>query len=321
MEFTFQPGGGLGLHRRGAFDELVAVTRCLIQPDAANTALEALRTWAAGAGLPAYDPRTRTGLLRQAVIRQARRTGEMMVAVVATAPRVPGANALAADLCRRIPGMASVLLAVNPGASDGLPLQRVSVLAGRPFIVEELAGHRFKVGLETFFQTNTEQAERLVDCVLDFAEAADGSVVFDLYAGVGTFSLPLARRAARVYGVETSAAAVRAAADNAAWNEVPNVEFIAGEVRRVMPDLVARAGRADVIVLDPPRSGAGRRVMRKIAAAAPRRIVYISCNPTTLAPDLADLVEAGYAVRAVQPVDLFPQTYHVECVVRLDRTP
>jgi 23S rRNA (uracil1939-C5)-methyltransferase len=318
MEFTFHPDAVVGLHRRGAFDRVVPITACLIQPDAANAILSEVRAWASASGASRYDARARTGLLRQIVIREAKRTGEIMVALIAAAPDVPGAGELAGRLVATAPRIASVLLGVNPGASDGLPLTQTSVLAGRAYIEEEVAGLRFRIGLETFFQTNTDGAEQLVGTVGTFAGLRGGEIVYDLYAGIGTLSLPLARRARQVHGVEIGLSAVEAARDNARRNGLTNVEFVAGDVRRLLPEVLARTGSPDLLVLDPPRSGAGSRVMRKTIAAAAPKIIYVSCNPTTLAPDLADLVQAGYRVRAVQPIDLFPQTYHVECVVLLE---
>ncbi len=318
MEFTFHPDGTLGLHRRGAFDRIAPINTCLIQSAAANEALRVVRDWADASGLSRYDARAHTGLLRQVVIREGKRTGEMMVALITTAPEVPAARDLAARLLAggRI---TSVLLGVNPGPSDGLPLAGVSVLAGHPYIHEHLAGLRFRIGLETFFQTNTAQAEQMIEVVDALAGMRGGETAFDLYCGVGTFSLALARRAARVYGLEIVPTAVETARENAALNGIGNAEFISGDVRRGLPDLLARIGPPRLLVLDPPRSGAGSRVMRRVIAAAAPRIIYVSCNPTTLAPDLGDLVRAGYGIRTVQPLDLFPHTYHVECVVLLER--
>jgi len=159
----------------------------------------------------------------------------------------------------------------------------------------------------------------LVEVVNAFAGLHGGEIVYDLYCGVGTFSLALAGQAGRVYGIEIVPSAIGAARENAALNGITNVEFTGGDVRRLLPDLHARAGRPDLLLLDPPRSGAGSRVMRRVADVGAPRIVYVSCNPTTLAPDLKDLAAARYAVRTVQPLDLFPHTYHVECAVLLDK--
>jgi len=320
MEFAFHPDGSLGLHRRGAFDRVVAIDACLLQSDAANDILRLVREFADGAGLSRYDARDHTGLLRQVVIREARATGEIMVGVVTTAREVPGLQGLAERLMRAQPRIVGVLHGLNAGPSDGVPLSGLTVLAGRGHLIEQLAGLRFRIGLETFFQTNTAQAERLAETVEEFASLGGGETVYDLYCGVGTFALALARRAARVYGIEVAPSAVEAARENAVLNAIPNVEFASGDVRTALPELRRRAAPPDLLVLDPPRSGAGGRVMRRIAEARAPRVIYVSCNPTTLAPDLKDLVAGGYAIRTVQPLDLFPQTYHVECVVLAERS-
>jgi len=320
MEFAFHPDGSLGLHRRGAFDRVVAIDACLLQSDAANDILRLVREFADGAGLSRYDARDHTGLLRQVVIREARATGEIMVGVVTTAREVPGLQGLAERLMRAQPRIVGVLHGLNAGPSDGVPLAGLTVLAGRGHLIEQLAGLRFRIGLETFFQTNTAQAERLAETVEEFASLGGGETVYDLYCGVGTFALALARRAARVYGIEVAPSAVEGARENAVLNAIPNVEFASGDVRTALPELRRRAAPPDLLVLDPPRSGAGGRVMRRIAEARAPRVIYVSCNPTTLAPDLKDLVAGGYAIRTVQPLDLFPQTYHVECVVLAERS-
>jgi len=319
MEFTFHPDGVLGLHRRGAFDRIARVDACLLQSGAANAILSAMRAFAETSGLSRYAPRDRTGLLRQLVIREAAGTGEIMVALVTSGPEVPGLQGLADRLVEAEPRIASVLHAVNSGPSDGVPLAGITALAGRAHIVEVVDGLRFRVGLETFFQTNTAQAERLVQVVDGLASLAGGETVYDLYCGVGMFSLALARRAARVHGVEIVPSATEAARENAALNGLANVEFATGDVRKVLPEIRRRTDAPDLVLLDPPRSGAGSRVIRRIVECGAPRIIYVSCNPTTLAPDLKDLLAAGYAVRAVQPLDLFPHTYHVECVALLER--
>ena len=317
MEFSFHPDG-LGLHRRGAFDKIVPIATCYLESPRANIVLAEVGAFARRAGLSSYDPRSRTGLLRQVVIREAKSTGEVMVALVTTAREVPGLRGLADRLVRAVPEIVSVAHGINPGPSDGVPLTDVTVVAGRPYLREVLAGLTFQIGLETFFQTNTAQAEHLVQAVEADADLHGGETVFDLYCGIGTFSLALARRAGRVWGIEVVAPSVEAARENAALNGIANAEFASGDVRKVLPEITQRAGRPDVLVLDPPRSGAGNRVMRKVAAAGASRVVYVSCNPTTLAPDLKELIAAGYAVRHAQPFDLFPHTYHVECVVVAD---
>jgi 23S rRNA (uracil1939-C5)-methyltransferase len=314
MEFSFHPDG-LGLHRRGAFDKIVPIDTCYLESPRTNIILAEVGAFARRSSLSSYEPRSRTGLLRQVVIREGKSTGEVMVALITTAREVPGLPALAGRLMRAVPEIVSVAHGINAGPSDGVPLADVTIVAGRPYLREVLAGLTFQIGLETFFQTNTAQAEHLVQAVAADAGLRGGETVFDLYCGVGTFSLALARQAGRVYGIEIVAPSIEAARENAALNAVANVEFASGDVRTMLPEVAARAGRPDVLVLDPPRSGAGNRVMRKVAAAGARRVVYVSCNPTTLAPDLKELIAAGYTVRHARPFDLFPHTYHVECVV------
>jgi 23S rRNA (uracil1939-C5)-methyltransferase len=318
MEFSFHPDG-LGLHRRGAFDKIVPIDTCLLESPRTNMIIAEYDAFARASGLSSYDPRSHTGMLRQVVIREAKGTGQVMTALVTAAPAVPGLRALADRLVAAVPEITSVAHAVNSAPSDGTPLAEVTIVAGQPYIDEVLAGLTFRIGLETFFQTNTAQAERLVAAVDAYADLRGGETVLDLYCGVGTFALALARRAARVYGIEIVSAAVEAARENAALNGLANVEFAGGDVRRLLPETTTRAGRPDVLVLDPPRSGAGPRVMRRVAAAGAARVIYVSCNPTTLAPDLRELVAAGYTVRRAQPFDLFPHTYHVECVVLAER--
>ena len=318
MEFSFHPHG-LGLHRRGAYDKIVAIDTCLLESPRTNMILAEYGAFARASGLSSYDPRSHTGMLRQVVIREAKGTGQVMTALVTAAPAVPRLRALADRLVATVPEIASVVHAVNSAPSDGTPLAEVTIVAGQPYIDEVLAGLTFRIGLETFFQTNTAQAERLVAAVDAYADLRGGETVLDLYCGVGTFALALARRGARVYGIEIASAAVDAARENATLNGLADVEFAAGDVRRLLPETTTRAGRPDVLVLDPPRSGAGARVMRKVAAAGAARVIYVSCNPTTLAPDLRELVAAGYTVRRAQPFDLFPHTYHVECVVLAER--
>jgi 23S rRNA (uracil1939-C5)-methyltransferase len=320
MEFTFHPDGELGLHPRGSFDRVIPIDTCLLQSPASNVILGLVRDFARASRLSRYDPRGHTGVLRQLVVREAQAGGEIMVGIITTAAEVPGLEDLASRLRTALPQVTSVVHGVNPGLSDGLPLSQVTVLAGRPYIVEELDGLRFRIGLETFFQTNTRQAARLLERVQHLADLRGGELVFDLYCGVGTFSLALARHAGYVYGVEISPAAVEAARQNAALNGIANVGFSCGDVRASIPELIRTAGRPDVVVLDPPRSGAGKRVIHRVADTGAPRVIYVSCNPTTLAPDLRELAQLGYRIRAVHPLDMFPHTYHVECVALAERS-
>jgi 23S rRNA (uracil1939-C5)-methyltransferase len=177
-----------------------------------------------------------------------------------------------------------------------------------------------RIASNAFFQTNTEMAERLYGLAIDYAAPAGTERVYDLYCGIGTIGLLIAPRAAEVWGLELVEEAIADAIANARLNEIDNTRFFAGDVRLALRELVQEAGRPDTVVVDPPRSGLSQKVVRRIIEAAPRRIVYVSCNPTTLAPNAAQLVEAGYRLRRVRPVDMFPQTPHIECVALLERS-
>ena len=178
---------------------------------------------------------------------------------------------------------------------------------------------RFSISPEAFFQTNTEMAERLYELAIEYARPTGFERVFDLYCGIGTIALSIAPRVGEVWGLELIEEAIADAIANARANEVSNVHFFAGDVRLALGELVTRAGRPDVVVVDPPRAGLSQKVVRRIIEAAPQRMVYVSCNPTTLAPNAAQLVEAGYVLKRVRPVDMFPQTPHIECVAELTR--
>ncbi len=319
MEFAFQPPARLGLHRRGRWDALVDLNICFLQSPLAVEILREVRAFVRARGISCYDPRTHEGFLRHLVIREGKVTGEVMVGLV-TAPGDFGeGRALAATLASAHEQIVSVIWATNRSWGDAVQVTGVQVLHGRSHIFERLGGLTFKIGLLTFFQTNTVQAERMIDIVQRQAALSGQEQVADLYCGIGTFALALADRAQRVTGIEIEPVAVDAARENAQLNGITNVEFHAAPVRQFREIFAAR-GAPDVVVLDPPRAGAGAHVMRKLAQLAPARIIYVSCNPTTLAPDLRELIPFGYAITAVQPVDLFPHTYHVECIVRLDRT-
>jgi 23S rRNA (uracil1939-C5)-methyltransferase len=193
------------------------------------------------------------------------------------------------------------------------------VLAGSESIEEELGALRLRISADAFFQTNTEMAETLYGTVVEYASLRGFERVYDLYCGIGSIALTLAPRTAELWGLELIERAIADAIDNARLNEIDNVRFFAGDVRLALRELVERAGKPDVVIVDPPRAGLSQKVVRRIIEASPRRLVYVSCNPTTLAPNAAQLVEAGYKLIKVRPVDMFPQTPHIECVALLER--
>ncbi len=242
-----------------------------------------------------------------------------MVNVVTSAPDVGALVPVAEGLKARVPSTASVLLNVNDKKASVAVGSEEHLLLGRDHIVETLDGVAFQVSANSFFQTNTVQAERLFAIVAEACALEGRETVLDLYSGTGAISLLLARRAARVYGVELSAAAVADAVRNARANGIENCTFVAGEVRHVLPALMREGVTASVVVADPPRAGFHPKALTALAALAPALIVYVSCNPSTLARDVGDLVRQGYRLEWVQPVDMFPQTPHIEAVARLSR--
>jgi 23S rRNA (uracil1939-C5)-methyltransferase len=208
---------------------------------------------------------------------------------------------------------------VNPKKASVAVGVEEHLLAGRDHIREKIGGLTFQISANSFFQTNAAQAERLFGLVLDATELGGSETVIDLYSGTGAISLLLARQCRWVYGVELAQAAVDDAAVNAAANAITNCTFLAGEVRFVLPSLIAKGVNAEVVVADPPRAGFHPKALQALIRLGPARIVYVSCNPATLARDLADLVTGGYRLRWVQPIDMFPHTPHIEAVARLDR--
>jgi 23S rRNA (uracil1939-C5)-methyltransferase len=320
MEFTVaEPGPVLGLHAAERYDVVLDIERCLLQSETMNALLDEVRHQARARGLSVWDQRSERGLLRFVTLREGRRTGEAMVNLVASAPAVEALVPVADALRARVPATASVLLNVNDRKASVAVGTEEHLLLGRDHITESLSGVTFQVSANSFFQTNTLQAERLFAIAAE-ACALDGTeTVLDLYSGTGAITLLLARRTRRVYGIELSAAAVADATRNARVNGIDNCTFVAGEVRHVLPALLREGVRASVVVADPPRAGFHPKALAALASMAPARLVYVSCNPATLARDVGDLARQGYRLEWVQPVDMFPQTPHIEAVARLSR--
>ncbi len=303
-----------GFHAPGRWEEIVELTDCLLASDPANAARERVVEWCRSQGLTAFDRRTHEGFLRNLVVRESRRTGELQVRLVTSPGELHRAGLTAA--AQPVDGLLwSRTDSVAETTSDG----ETELLAGSDHLEEVIGGMRVRIASNAFFQTNTEMAERLYGLAIDYAHPSGTERVYDLYCGIGTIGLLIAPRVAEVWGLEVVEDAIADAIANARLNEVENAHFFAGDVRVALRELVQRAGQPDTVIVDPPRSGLSQKVVRRIIEAAPRRIVYVSCNPTTLAPNAAQLVEAGYALRRVRPVDMFPQTPHIECVALIER--
>jgi 23S rRNA (uracil1939-C5)-methyltransferase len=315
------PGPGhrliCGFHAPGRWEEIVEVTDCMLASEASNRAREEVVAFCRAQGFDAYDRRTGTGFLRNLVVREGRRTGRLQVRLV-TGPTTPGQldrEAFAAAT----PSADTLLWTRTEALAETTQGGITDLLKGTAKLPEQLGGLDLAISPEAFFQTNTEMAERLYALAIDYAELTGYDRVYDLYCGIGTIGMLMSSRAAEVWGLEIIEAAIADAIASARVNEIDNVNFFAGDVRLALGELNAKAGRPDVLVVDPPRAGLSQKIVRRIIETAPKRIVYVSCNPTTLAPNAAQLVEAGYVLTKVRPVDMFPQTPHVECVAQLER--
>jgi 23S rRNA (uracil1939-C5)-methyltransferase len=318
LEYSFgtDAGGRLvcGFHAPGRWEEIIEVQDCLLASEPANAARERIVQWCRAQDLRAYDRRTGEGFLRNLVVREARHSGALQARLVTSLGRLEREG-----LATAAQPLEGLLWTRQAGVGETTQGGETELLAGIDRIDERISGLQVRVSSQAFFQTNTEMAERLYAVALEYAELGGFERVYDLYSGIGTIGLLFAPRVAEVWGLEIAEEAVSDAIANARLNEIDNARFFAGDVRLALRDLVSKAGRPDLLVVDPPRAGLSQKVVRRIIEASPRRIVYVSCNPTTLAPNAAQLVEAGYELRRVRPVDMFPQTPHIECVAELVR--
>jgi len=317
--FTSTPSGpALGFHKAGRWDEVLEIDRCWLTDDLGNRIRDAVRNWAREEGLEAYSQADGSGYLRHLVVRQGRNTGQALVQLV-TAPGDKFEAGYFVDVLRRFPEVRSIHWAVNdtPAEVTNLPTR---LLWGEEWIEEELCGLRFRVRPNAFLQTNTAMAERLYALAREAAQLTGGETVWDLYCGIGTIGLSFARDALTVWGIGVSQESVACALENAELNGITNAAFFAGNVGEVVEELLERSGPPEVVVVDPPRAGLAGKALRRLGRIGAPRLVYVSCNPTTLASDVKALREDyGYELRRVTPVDMFPHTPHVECVALLER--
>jgi 23S rRNA (uracil1939-C5)-methyltransferase len=324
MEFSFFAAADgavvLGLHTPGTYDRVFDLEACHLMSEASNTLVTRVRDWAQRSGLGAYHTRRHSGFWRYLVVREGKNTGQTMLHLVTNAGPVPAGRDTAALWAAEFPALHSVLRSVNSRKATIAVGEHEETLYGESAIEERLGDLRFRIGANTFFQTNTLQAERLFALVAEWAGLGPTDAVLDLYAGTGAISLWLARQARHVTGIEVIAESVAMADRNAALNGITNCEFILGDVRDVLRRRPALATAARVVVVDPPRAGLHPDIVVALRQLRPPCILYVSCNPATLGRDVGLLEADGvYALRRVQPVDMFPHTYHVECVAQLER--
>ena len=306
-----------GFHIPGAFDKVLDIKKCHLQEDFSNRLRLFIKDYAKSKGYTFYDLRNHTGLLRTVMIRTAS-TGQKMVVISFGEDRPEEIADILNAVQREFPELTSLLYVVNTKVNDTIGDLDILCHSGAEFIIEEMEGLKFRVGPKSFYQTNSAQAYRLYSVVRDFAGLKGDELVYDLYTGTGTIACFLARTASKVVGIEYVPEAIEDAKVNASINGLDNTLFYAGDMKDVLnAEFIERHGRPDVMVVDPPRAGMHEDVVKVILEAAPKTIVYVSCNPATQARDLA-LLDSIYKVTAVQPVDMFPHTHHVENVVKLE---
>jgi 23S rRNA (uracil1939-C5)-methyltransferase len=318
LEYSFgetEDGGELvlGLHKPGRWNDIDDVTEDVLASEEIDAVRNAARLWAREEGMSAWDRRSGAGFLRNLVIREGRRTGQLQARIV-TSEGDFRAEQLAAAL-----GADSVLWTQTGGVSETTREGETVLLQGEEWIEDTLCGLRFRISHEAFFQTNTEMAERLYAEAAEAAALGGGERLYDLFCGSGTIGLSMASGARELWGIEIVEQAIADAERNAALNGIANAHFVAGDVRTELRALTERAGKPDVVLVDPPRAGLSQKIVRRILETEPRTIVYVSCNPTTLAPNARQLADAGYELERVVPVDMFPQTPHIEAVALMRR--
>lgn len=321
QDVKYDQMNAVGFHIPGAFDKVLAIDKCWLQDDISNQIRNAVRDYAYAHNFPFFDLRTQEGLLRNIMIRTSS-TGELMVVLQCKVTDDEGRRKMEEILqfmADSFPQITSLMYVINNKCNDTIGDLDVEVFKGNDHIFEEMEGLRFKVGPKSFYQTNSEQAYNLYKVAREFAGLTGNELVYDLYTGTGTIANFVARQARKVVGIEYVPEAIEDAKVNSALNGIDNTLFYAGDMKDILTnDFIAEHRRPDVIITDPPRAGMHNDVIDVILAAEPKRIVYVSCNPATQARDL-QLLDGKYKVTAVQPVDMFPHTHHVENVVQLER--
>ncbi|WP_368489659.1 23S rRNA (uracil(1939)-C(5))-methyltransferase RlmD [Clostridium sp. BJN0013] len=299
--------------------EIINMTSCFIQSKISDQIVKLIRQWLEKYNIEPYNEKNGKGIVRHIMIREAFTTGEIMVVIVTAVDHLPYKKEFIEIITKNVPGIKSIVQNINSDRTNVIMGKECITLWGRDTINDYIGKFKFSISPLSFFQVNPVQTEILYNKVLEYAELTGSEVVFDAYCGTGTISLFLSQKAKKVYGVEIIPQAIENANINARENGIDNVEFITGESEKVIPELIEKRVRADVVVVDPPRKGCDEILLYSIAHMNPRTIVYVSCDPATLARDLAILKNFGYTAEKVQPVDMFSQTSHVETIVSLRR--
>jgi 23S rRNA (uracil1939-C5)-methyltransferase len=305
-----------GFHISGMWDKVLDIENCHLQAEPSNAIRNFIKDFAIQNNIPFFNPRGKDGLLRTLMIRMTS-TGELMVLIQFFKPDHQHIKLLMQAVSEQFPDITSLLYVINTKENDTIYDQKVIVYKGREFILEQMEGLQFKINAKSFYQTNSLQAYELYKITRDFADLQRHELVFDLYTGTGTIAQFIAKKARKVVGIESVPEAIADAKVNAKLNGIDNVEFLVGDMKNVFnDDFLSLHGQPDVIITDPPRDGMHAQVVEQILKIAPEKVVYVSCNSATQARDLA-LMKEQYKIVKVQPVDMFPQTHHVENVVLL----
>lgn len=298
---------------------VIPLKGCMLQSGSFDRAAEVFVDWAEKNHIPPYDESIHKGVLRHLYLRYAAKTDQLMVCVVANADELRHENELVRELCSALPNLRTVVLNINKDKTNVITGKTCRTLYGDGYITDELCGLRFRISPLSFYQVNRDQAERLYGIAAEYADLKPGETLLDLYCGTGTIGLSMAGRVKKLIGVEIIPQAIEDAKRNAAENNIHNAEFICADAGKAAADLHSRSIRPDCIVLDPPRKGCDKELISTVVQMSPKRIVYVSCDPATLARDIALFSSQGYTTVKATPVDMFPRTGHVECVVLMTK--
>ncbi|MCZ0702897.1 23S rRNA (uracil1939-C5)-methyltransferase [Natronobacillus azotifigens] len=306
-----------GFYRKKSHEIIEGMDRCIITSEINDRMVEAVRSIADRLGIPAYDEQSHRGVLRHIMARTGEATDQTMIVLVTKTAELPHKQQFIDQLKETFPNITSIMQNINKERTNVILGKQTKCLWGEGYIYDTIGDIQFKISAKSFYQVNPKQTKKLYDQTLAFADLSGGETVIDAYCGIGTISLFLAQKAGKVYGVEIVPEAITDAKENAKLNKMENVDFVVGQAEKVMPWWTAQGLKPDVIVVDPPRKGCEEELLAAMIAMKPERIVYVSCNPSTLARDLRILEDGGYRTKKVQPVDMFPQTSHVECCALL----
>ncbi|SCN25942.1 23S rRNA (uracil-C(5))-methyltransferase RlmCD [Clostridium sp. N3C] len=299
--------------------DIINLQQCFIQDETGDEVVQLTRDWMKKFGISAYDENTKTGVVRHVMIRKGFKTGEVMVVLVTNTEKLPHKDEFVKLVIEKIPGVKSIIQNINNKPTNVVLGQQNITLWGSNTITDYIGQFKFEISPLSFFQVNPFQTEVLYNKALEYANLSGEETVFDAYCGTGTISLFLAQKAKKVYGVEIIPEAIENAKKNAKLNNIHNAEFFVGEAEVIIPKLIEDGKKAEVVVVDPPRKGCEKSLIEAIAEMRPNRVVYVSCDPATLARDLRIFEDLGYKTEAVQPVDMFPHTAHVETICLMSK--